>query len=189
MRVVGQYKNLYIFCQAGENLVVIDQHAAHERLLYEKFRRQYEEGRVASQTLLFPETVELSPFQIQLVEDYKDELTKIGFSLAEFGGNSYIISAVPAITGQAGPRDLFFNVLDGFGSEGRKRIAGNKLDEILANMACKAAVKSGNDLSVEEIDGLLNKMAQADLFSHCPHGRPVIRSFSPTDIKKWFNRT
>ena len=189
MRVVGQYKNLYIFCQAGDNLMVIDQHAAHERLLYEKFRRQYAEGSVASQTLLFPETVELSPFQIQLVEDYKDELQKIGFSLAEFGGNSYVISAVPAISGGSSGRDLFFNVLNGFGSEGRKRTAGNKLDEILANMACKAAVKSGNQLSIEEIDGLLNKMAQADLFSHCPHGRPVIRTFSPDDIKKWFNRT
>ncbi|MFN2354675.1 MAG: DNA mismatch repair endonuclease MutL [Desulfopila sp.] len=189
LQIIGQFKNLYIFCRAGDNLLVIDQHAAHERILYEKLRKQYTSARVASQNLLFPETVELSPFQIELVESNSEELARMGFTVAEFGGNSYVLSAVPALAGQGTARDIFFDVLEGFGSEGDKHSHGGKLENILATMACKAAVKSGDTLSLQEIDALLNTMAQADLFSHCPHGRPVLRYFSEDDIKKWFHRT
>lgn len=188
IRIIGQYKNLYIFCQAGDNLLVIDQHAAHERLLYEKFRRQYSDNKVASQSLLFPETVELSPFQIHLVENNSDELKRMGFSLKEFGGNSYVISAVPALAGQCSASEIFFDVLDGFGKEDQQR-TGGKLENILATMACKAAVRSGDELALEEIKALLEAMAKADLFSHCPHGRPVLKSFSDKELKKWFYRT
>lgn len=189
LQIIGQFKNLYIFCRAGEKLLVIDQHAAHERILYEKLRQQYTTERVASQNLLFPETVELSPFQIELVENNRDELARMGFTVAEFGGNSYVLSAVPALAGQGAARDIFFDVLGGFGSEEYKHSHGGKLENILATMACKAAVKSGDELSLREIDALLNSMAQADLFSHCPHGRPVLRYFSEDDLKKWFHRT
>ncbi len=189
MRIIGQYKNLYIFCQVGENLLVIDQHAAHERILYEKYRKQYTGGRVASQSLLFPQTIELSPFQIQLLESNREEIERLGFAIAEFGGNSYVISAVPALSGSGGPVDIFFDVLDGYGKEGEKRTPGSRIDDILATMACKAAIKSGHELSEKEIDELLNTMARADLFSHCPHGRPVLKSFSDDEVKKWFHRT
>jgi DNA mismatch repair protein MutL len=188
IQVIGQYKNLYIFCQAGDSLLVIDQHAAHERILYEKFRRQYSNNQVASQSLLFPETVELSPFQIQLVENNSDELQRLGFTLQEFGGNSYVISAIPALAGQIRASEIFYDILDGFGREDSQR-SGGKLDNILATMACKAAVRSGDELSLEEIDALLEAMAKADLFSHCPHGRPVLKSFSDKELKKWFYRT
>lgn len=189
MRIIGQFSNLYIFCQRDENLIAIDQHAAHERLLYEKFRKQYMEGKVASQSLLFPETVELSPFQIELVENNMDELLRMGFSVSEFGGNSYVISSLPALAGQRSVQDTFFDVIECFGSDKPNRSPGGKLDNILAGLACKAAIKSGAPLSDEEIDELLNQMARADLFSHCPHGRPVIRVFSPDELKKWFSRT
>lgn len=189
LQIIGQFKNLYIFCRAGDNLLVIDQHAAHERILYEKLRKQYTTASIASQNLLFPETVELSPFQIELVESNRKELARMGFTVAEFGGNSYILSAVPALAGQGAARDIFFDVLGGFGSEGYRHSHGGKLENILATMACKAAVKSGDELSPREIDALLNTMAQADLFSHCPHGRPVLRYFSEDDLKKWFHRT
>lgn len=188
IQVIGQYKNLYIFCQAGDSLLVIDQHAAHERLLYEKFRRQYSENKVASQSLLFPETVELSPFQIQLVENNSEELQQLGFALQEFGGNSYVISAIPALAGQCRASEIFYDTLDGFGREDSQRSAG-KLENILATMACKAAVRSGDELSLEEIHALLDAMAKADLFSHCPHGRPVLKSFADKELKKWFYRT
>lgn len=189
LQIIGQFKNLYIFCRAGDNLLVIDQHAAHERILYEKLRKQYTTERIASQNLLFPETVELSPFQIELVENNREELARMGFTVAEFGGNSYVLSAVPALAGQGAARDIFFDVLGGFGSEDYKHFQGGKLENILATMACKAAVKSGDELSLREIDALLNSMTQADLFSHCPHGRPVLRYFSEDDLKKWFHRT
>ncbi len=187
--VVGQYDNLYIFCKASDGLLVIDQHAAHERLLYEKLRKQYLANTVARQTLMFPETVELSLFQAQLVEKNEEEIDRIGFSIREFGGNTYIISAVPALAGLTNPRDLFLDILEQFGSENNKGDAGGFLDTLLATMACKAAVKAGTELSRQEIDNLLNEMTRADLFSHCPHGRPVVKLFTRDEVKKWFYRT
>lgn len=190
--VIGQFDDLYIFCKNSEGLLVIDQHAAHERLLYERLRRQYLSGKVASQVLMFPETVELSLFQSKLAERNGEEIARLGFSVRDFGGNTYIIAAIPALAGTAAPRELFLDVLEQFGSEtetGRRGDSGGFLDHILASLACKAAVKSGTSLTGMEIDRLLAEMARADLFSHCPHGRPVLKQFSRDDVKKWFYRT
>lgn len=189
LQVIGQFANLYIFCSNSEGLLVIDQHAAHERLLFEELRRQYTGQSMARQNLLFPETVELTLFQAQLVERHAEELEHMGFSLREFGGNSYLLSAVPALLGQANPAEMLADVLEQFGSESSRRDTGDRMDTILATMACKAAVKAGTALNPQEIDALLNRMAKADLFSHCPHGRPVVKNFSQSDIKKWFHRT
>ncbi|MEE4136495.1 MAG: DNA mismatch repair endonuclease MutL [Desulforhopalus sp.] len=186
--VIGQYDNLYIFCKSSSGLLVIDQHAAHERLLYEKLRRQYLSGSIARQTLMFPVTIELNTFQAQLVEKNSAELERIGFSCREFGGTTYIISAVPAVAGQIAPQELFYDLLQRFGSQEDRGGGSDRLDTILADIACKAAVKAGTALSEPEIDKLLDEMAAADLFSHCPHGRPVVRIFSPEEVKKWFHR-
>ncbi len=188
LMVIGSFQDLYIFCRNGENLVVIDQHAAHERLLYEDLRAQYMNGRVASQNLLFPVSLELTVYQSQLVESNLDELESMGFSLRDFGGTTWVLSGVPALAGSGSPQDLFFDILERFGSEGGG--AGHdRLENILSTMACKAAVKSGDALSGPEIKALLERMARADLFSHCPHGRPVVKLFTPAEIKKWFHRT
>lgn len=186
--VVGQYDNLYIFCKSSAGLLVIDQHAAHERLLFEKLRRQYLSGSIVRQTLMFPVTIELNTFQTQLVLKNSAELERIGFSCREFGGTTYIISAVPAVAGQTSPQELFFDLLERFGSQGGRSGGSDRLDTILADIACKAAVKAGTALSDPEIHKLLDEMAAADLFSHCPHGRPVVRIFSPEEVKKWFHR-
>lgn len=189
LKVIGQLGDLYIFCQSENGMVVIDQHAVHERLLYEKLQAQFRNRSVASQQLLFPETVELTLFQMQLVEKHEEELSHMGFSLREFGGNSYIISAVPAIISRSNPSELLMDVLEQFGSESTHRDSGEIIDTILSTMACRAAVKAGTSLSVREIEALLDKMAEADLFSHCPHGRPVVKQFTMNEIKKWFHRT
>ncbi len=186
--VVGSFKDLYIFCRNGDNLIVIDQHAAHERLLYEELRSQYLRGKVASQNLLFPVSMELTVYQAQLVEANLVELEQIGFALRDFGAATWILSAVPALAGSTSPQDLFFEVLERFGSE-NSGAATDRLEYLLSTMACKAAVKSGDQLSSPEIKALLEKMAAADLFSHCPHGRPVVKLLSAGDIRKWFHRT
>ena len=188
LQVIGQFRDLYIFCQSDDGLVIIDQHAAHERLLFEKLRGQYLQGRVASQGLLFPVTVELSLFQSRLVEKNADEIERLGFSVREFGGNTHIVSAVPALTGPCEPGQLFLDILERFGSDNGHNAGAGRLEDILADMACKAAVRSGDRLEQAEIDALLNQMARADLFSHCPHGRPVIKRFQTEEIKKWFYR-
>ncbi len=188
LEIMGQVDNLYIFCKTIKGIVVIDQHAAHERLLYEKLKHHFAQNSMVKQNLLFPETVELSVFQAQLVEKNQENLDRMGFSIRDFGGNSYIISAIPALAGQLAPQKIFFDVLEQFGSESSKT-GGDILDTILATMACRAAVKAGTGLSPREIGTLLDEMAAANLFSHCPHGRPVVKQFNSDEIKKWFYRT
>jgi DNA mismatch repair protein MutL len=186
--VIGSFKDLYIFCRNRDKLIVIDQHAAHERLLFEDLQTQYTNGRIASQQLMFPITLELSVFQSQLVEKNQEQLENMGFSIRDFGGNTWILGAVPALVSGGNPHDLFLDLLEQFGSE-KDISGGNKFIDILATMACKAAVKSGDQLSDQEIKGLLAKMVKTDLFSHCPHGRPVVKILESSDIKKWFYRT
>lgn len=108
LKVVGQFNNLYIFCQSSSGLIVIDQHAAHERLLFEKLKKQFLQGNISSQNLLFPETVELSLADSDKVEQYADSLEKMGFSIRDFGDNSYVISAVPALGSHISPSDRSF---------------------------------------------------------------------------------
>ncbi len=190
LKVIGQYADLYIFCQSDNgDLLVVDQHAAHERLLFEELKRQFLQGHIASQTLLFPATVELSLAETECVEHHATEIRQMGFTVREFGGNSFIISAVPAMARQSNPGELFIDILARFGHGEEKKGKGSLLDDILASMACKAAVKAGNRLHALEIDALLTRMARADLFSHCPHGRPVLKHFTATEVKKWFHRT
>ncbi len=190
LKIIGQYDNLYIFCQSENgDLLVVDQHAAHERLLFEDLKRQFMQGHIASQTLLFPATVELSIAETECVEHHGAEIRQMGFTIREFGGNSFIISAVPAMAGQCNPGELFVDILARFGNADEKKGKGSILDDILASMACKAAVKAGDRLHALEIDALLTRMARADLFSHCPHGRPVLKHFTATEVKKWFHRT
>lgn len=188
LSLVGSFQDLYIFCRNGDNLIVIDQHAAHERLLYEDLRKQYLQDRIASQNLLFPVTLELTVYQSQLVEANLEELENMGFSVRDFGATTWVLSAVPALAGSSSPQDLFLDILERYGSEGGTAGSG-RLEGVLATMACKAAIKSGDVLSDSEIKALLQRMVKADLFSHCPHGRPVVKVFSPVEIKKWFHRT
>ncbi len=189
LKIIGQYDNLYIFCQSSDGLLVIDQHAAHERLLFEKLKKQFLLGTIAKQTLLFPETVELSVNDLQKVEQYAEEIEKMGFSIREFGGSSYVISAIPALGRHMAASELFLDILEQFGASSSNKREGSMLEDVLASMACKAAVKAGDRLSTEEIEALLTNMMKADLFSHCPHGRPVLKNFSANDIKKWFHRS
>lgn len=186
--VIGYFKNLYIFCRNKDKLIVIDQHAAHERLLYEELKDQYTTGKIASQSLIFPVTLELTTFQSQLVEKNLEELQILGFSIRDFGGNTWVIAAVPAYGSTHSPQVMFLDILEQFGSE-QNRGAVHHLDQILSTIACKAAVKGGDQLNAQEVRALLERMADADLFSHCPHGRPVVKTFNSTDIKKWFSRT
>ncbi|MBT8353527.1 MAG: hypothetical protein KJO60_03330, partial [Desulfofustis sp.] len=186
--VVGCFRDLYIFCRNRDNLIVIDQHAAHERLLYEDLRKQYLQGRIATQNLLFPVTLELTVYQSQLVETNFEELEAMGFSIRDFGATTWVVSGVPAMAGSSSPQELFLEILSRFGSESESA-GDDRLEHILSTMACKAAVKSGDVLSGEEIKALLERMVRADLFSHCPHGRPVVKVFNPVEIKKWFQRT
>ncbi|MDH3393391.1 MAG: DNA mismatch repair endonuclease MutL, partial [Desulfobulbaceae bacterium] len=183
---IGQLLDTYILCEADDGLVAIDQHAAHERLLFEEMKRQYGAGAVARQTLLFPKVIECDVEELQLVERFGPEISALGVDIEPFGGDSYVVKAVPAIVSQLDPevivRDFLAQLAAGGGG------TAIRVEAVLASMACKAAIKAGHALQPEEIQELLRKMREADIFSHCPHGRPVVKRFTGPEIKRWFHR-
>ena len=187
LKVIGQAAGLYIICENRDGLVIIDQHAAHERLLYEELLASYQAQKLAGQRLLFPISLELSPRQGQILEQRREEFTRLGFEIEEFGGATHIIKAVPAFVAAGDPAVLLLDLLRQFTED--KGDHAHLLEDILADMACKVAVKAGREMNEEEISQLLQRMANADLFSHCPHGRPVVRRFSHQEVKQWFYRT
>ena len=198
LQPLGQFMDLYILCEtaddAGRSLVVIDQHAAHERIVFETLKKQFDAQKVASQALLFPKLMDFSLDQVQVVIKYWQEIVRLGIDLEEFGEQSYIVKAVPAILAHLSPEEILSAVVEQFqdvdkAESGRKVNAGSRIDDVLSSIACKAAVKAGHPLKREEIDDLLRQMHEADVFSHCPHGRPVFKTFSNAEIRRWFHRT
>jgi len=199
LKPIGQLMDLYLLCEARKAdrtfLVVIDQHAVHERILFENLKKQFYADQMPSQNLLFPKMLELSPESVETLEKNRDEVRRFGIIVEEFGGDHYVIKAVPSAVSHLDPEEILTGILAGFSAddygrnETRKRADATRLDDILSTMACKAAVKAGRDLSFEEIEQLLKLMEGSRAFTHCPHGRPVMRMFSDDEIKKWFRRT
>ncbi len=196
---IGQFLDLYLLCEARSGdesyLVVIDQHAVHERILFENLKKQFASRQMTSQSLLFPKMLELAPEYAAVLEKNREQIQQLGLVVEDFGGDNHIIKAVPAIISHLAPEEILTGILMEYsGSEygqekGRKHADAARLDDILSSMACKAAVKAGHSLNEMEIEQLLKLMRESKAFTHCPHGRPVVRMFSGTDIKKWFHRT
>ncbi len=192
LTLIGQCFDLYLFFEKNDELVVIDQHAAHERIIYEQLRRAYFKDKITSQILLFPKTIELSREEGEIFAQYQETIATMGFGVEHFGDDTYVIKAVPALLGHVQADKLLNDILEGF-KTGKKRTGKDALaallDDQLASMACKAAVKSGNRLAPQEMIGLLEQMRESSSFSHCPHGRPVMKTFTRDELKKWFYRT
>jgi len=188
-RFVGQFMNTYLVFEVETGIAVIDQHAAQERLLFEQLKQAYETREMASQMLMFPEMLELTPLEMETLEQNGSEIALLGLDIDHFGGNSFIIKAVPALMKHVPPVDVFRELMARFGQEAANGRGRASIDNILASMACKAAIKAGMSLGRAEAERLLCQIRAAGIFSHCPHGRPVVKIFSPLDIKKWFSRT
>ena len=191
LTLIGQLFALYLLCEKDGQFIVIDQHAAHERLLYNQLRRGYLEARVPQQTLLFPATVELSPARAETMEARGDEVAALGVRAEHFGDSTWAVTALPAAVSHEDPGALLGEILDGLRGPVRAeadRPVPRAVDDLLAAMACKAAIKAGNRLQPAEMLRLLAAMQADPVFSHCPHGRPVLRVFPAREVEKWFHR-
>ncbi len=191
LTLIGQLFSLYLLCEKEGELIVIDQHAAHERLLYGQLVEGYRAARIPGQTLLFPVTVELTPIQMDTLEEHATTVATLGLQAEHFGEATYVIKAVPALVRQEEPGGLLREVLDGLRGttpEAGKRPLTQAVDGLLASMACKAAIKAGNRLQPQEMLHLLVQMEASAVFSHCPHGRPVIKAFTAQEVERWFHR-
>ena len=137
---------------------------------------------------MFPKTLDLAPDDIEVLESSAEEIARLGLEVSAFGGMTYVIKSVPAVMAHLPPEEILSGIIQQMG--GRKPLkSGRDLDSVLSVMACKAAVKANHILQEEEIESLLKEMQENDVFSHCPHGRPVVRVFSEKEVKKWFYRT
>lgn len=191
LTLIGQLFSLYLLCEKDGQFLVVDQHAAHERLLYGQLLQGYRSARVPQQTLLFPVTVELTPVQAETLEEKAGQVAALGLHAESFGGTTAVIKAVPALVSHVDPGSLLREVLDALRGPLRVEAARpipQAVDDLLASMACKAAIKAGNRLQPVEMLKLLAQMEASAVFSHCPHGRPVMKVFSAQEVERWFHR-
>lgn len=187
-KILGVAFSTYIILQLEDDMYIIDQHAAHERVLYEKVKNNfYKEGGKESQMLLLPDIVELSKHDMRTVRDHMDLFENAGFSIEEFGENTIRISSVPTICFEMDTKSLFVDILDGF--DITNRTTKQDLEQkFLSTVACKAAVKAGMSLDEREIRGLLDQLLVLENPFTCPHGRPTAIRITKTEIEKKFGR-
>ena len=189
MEIIGQFHAEYILCQSSKELVIIDQHAASERVAYQRLRQQCETSAVESQRLLFPETVELSFSETVVAKRFQEDLAKIGFELEPFGGNTIIISAVPRIAANSTGTQLVRDILAELATLGTTVAFREKLDDLLARIACHSVVRGVHPLDNRQITELLRSMDGTDFAASCPHGRPVSHVITLAELEKIFKRT
>ena len=184
-----QLHDSYLVLETRDGMLVIDQHALHERILFEQLRTRIRDGKLEVQRLLVPEPVELPPVQAAAVVEAKEELAELGLDVSDFGGNTVLLSAYPSLLGRKAPRDILLAVVDELVSKERPPAKEQLLHLLMATMACKAAVKAGDPLSPEEIAHLLALRDLAEDSHHCPHGRPTSLLFSRSELDRQFKRT
>jgi DNA mismatch repair protein MutL len=188
MRVVGQVGAAYIIAEGPEGLYLIDQHAAHERILYEQLLAQWRQRHVASQGLVAPATVYLSPSQADLVEEHAALLAGLGFDVEPFGPGAFQVRAVPALLGRADPAAALSAVVADLESAATPLQA--QLEALVLRRVCKsAAVKAGQTLSREEMEALIVQLEACETPHTCPHGRPTLIHLSAAALARQFGRT
>ena len=185
--LIGQVFDTYWLAQFGDEFFIIDQHAAHEKVYYERFVKKFRENTVESQFLNPPLIVTLKAQEEALLNANRDYFHKFGFEIEHFGGKEYCISAVPSNLYGLQEEELFLEMLDHLAGEG-DRDALDIFASRLATMACKAAVKGNHSMSKEEAEKLIDELLTLDNPYHCPHGRPTIISMTKTELEKKFKR-
>jgi DNA mismatch repair protein MutL len=189
LRVIGQAFEGYLICESGESLLVVDQHAAHERVTFERLRRAYADGGVARQRLLVAAIVDVGAQAAPLLAEGLPELENLGFELEPFGGSSFAVRAVPALLGDGDPATLVRDLAEELTEIGRSRRLTEAAESVLARLACHSAVRVGQSLSPEQIRALLTAMDNIEFAANCPHGRPAFITLPRSDLERLFKRT
>jgi len=185
----AQIHENYIIAQTETGLVIVDQHAAHERLVYERFKAQMAENGIEKQGLLTPEIIEMDEGQAASLLEYKDQLSGFGLDIEPFGAGAIAVQAVPALlAGRADVQELIRDLADEILDQGATQKLEERLNEILSTMACHGSVRSGRRMNAEEMNALLRQMEQTPYSGQCNHGRPTYIELSLTDIEKLFGR-
>jgi len=187
-RLLGQLFNTYWIIEYGEDMYIIDQHAAHEKVLYERTLKRLESGNKTSQNLAIPWILSLSLKECETLNTYMDELTELGYEIEAFGGREYAVRSVPAELFSISEKDLLKELIEGIADDNSIRKDSTLIKDKIAKMSCKAAVKGNNSMSFMEMDHLIDDLLTLDNPYNCPHGRPTIISMSKYEIEKKFKR-
>ncbi len=187
-RLIGQVFDTYWLIQFQEQLYIIDQHAAHERVLYERTLKGMQNREYTSQYITPPLILTLSMQEEETLQKHMDRFSRIGFEIEPFGGDAYALRAVPDNLFGLARKDLFLEMLDALTDGIRTSMTPDLLDEKIASLSCKAAVKGNNRLSPKEVDELIGELLLLDNPYHCPHGRPTIIAISKRELEKKFKR-
>lgn len=184
----AQLHENYIIAQTATGMVIVDQHAAHERLVYERLKRQMAENGITAQALLIPEIVELSPSDATRLLDVAPELARFGLVIEPFGGTAIAVRETPAILGTVSAAALLRDVLDELADLGQSHSLQSKIEAILSRMACHGSVRSGRQLRADEMNALLREMEATPHSGQCNHGRPTYVELQLHDIERLFGR-
>lgn len=186
--LIGQVFETYWLVEFHDNLYIIDQHAAHERVLYERTLRSMRTREFTSQMIAPPIVLDLSMQEANLLNRYMEQFTRIGFEFEDFGQESFVVRAVPDNLFSIAKKELLLQMLDSLADEVNRNLSPELIDEKVASMSCKAAVKGNMRLSAAEVDALIGELLKLENPYHCPHGRPTIISMSRRELEKKFKR-
>lgn len=189
LTVLGQYRRSYILCQDGDDLILIDQHAAHERIGFERLRAEYRKGQLARQALLFPAVLEFDFREATLFQDHLADLERLGFEIEPFGGKAFLLKAIPHLLDSSAAEQLVRDVVNEIGVIGRSALVDEGIEAVLILMACHGVIRANQTLASEQIRALLRDLDAVDFSAHCPHGRPVMKRLSLVEIERMFKRS
>jgi DNA mismatch repair protein MutL len=184
-----QIHNRYLVTESEEGVTIIDQHALHERILFEQIRARIDAGALETQNLLVPEPVDLGPAEAAIALEHRDVLAQLGLRIEPFGGDTVLITGFPAMLANMNPGDVLHALLERLVSGGGQPDRRDLLDDMLHTVACKAAIKAGDRLTAAEITALLEQRHAVLDSHHCPHGRPTELVFTREELDKQFKRT
>jgi len=185
---IAQFGENYIISQNDDGIVIIDQHAAHERLVYEKLKEQAKDNKIEVQALLVPEILEFSEPEILVLMEYKDNLSRYGLKINQFGINSIAVQEIPAILNSENIKKLIFDILDELTDLENSDTLEKKINAVLSRIACHGSIRSGRMLRTEEMNSLLREMENTPNSGQCNHGRPTHISIRMSDIERLFGR-
>jgi len=189
LRVLGQADRTFLVCEGVDGLYIIDQHAAHERVGYERIKSGYCDARLARQQLLFPLQLEFTPEESTCLTDHQEVLGRLGFDVEPFGGGTWQVTSVPALLSRADVGRLVRDVVAELTEMGQASLMEAHLDLLFSTMACHAVIRAGDTLGDEEIRALLEQMDATNLGANCPHGRPVYVTVPFSELARKLHRT
>ncbi|MEM4735189.1 MAG: DNA mismatch repair endonuclease MutL [Candidatus Thorarchaeota archaeon] len=188
MRIIGQLNGLYLLIESEDGLLVVDQHAAHERVVYERLRERVNRGCPDAQELLQPVVISLSPMDVERILSVADHLRMLGYDIAPFGPREVIVSSFPEVLGHRGSVDELEAIVDEILDIGEDAVADRFMDEVVKITACHSAIRAGQELTPEEAAGLLREMTETPNWYLCPHGRPTVIRIGRRELDLRFRR-